>query len=76
MRFTKPRKIANGAKREWLRCSDKKAKSREYVRSREVYKRAAGKAKRKFEESRRNGEYVEEPHKMVGNGEEAWYDGW
>jgi len=55
--IAKLRKVANGAEREWLRCSDKvekKGKRREYVEKRRVYKRAVGKAKRKFEESRRN----------------------
>ncbi len=32
----------------------KKGERREYVEKRRVYKRAVGKAKRKFEESRRN----------------------
>ena len=43
--IAKLRKIANGAEREWLRCSDteaKKGKRREYVEKRRVYKRAGG----------------------------------
>ena len=48
-------KIANGAEKEWLRCSDKEAKRgkrREYVEKSGMYKRAVGIAKRKFEESK------------------------
>ena len=45
--IAKLRKLANGAERERLRCSDKVAKRgkrREYVEKRRVYKRAVGKA--------------------------------
>ena len=54
--IAKLRKIANGAGKEWLSCSDKKAKKgkrKEYVEKRRMYKRAIGIAKRKFEESKR-----------------------
>ena len=66
--------------REWLKCSDKKAKKqnrRENVEKR-MYKRAVGRAKRKFEESRRNEleNMKRKFQEMVEKGEVAGYDGW
>ena len=54
--IAKLRKIANGAEREWLKCSDKEAKrGKERVcQKRRMHKRAVDRAKRKFEESKRN----------------------
>ena len=59
--IAKLRKIANGVESlstpgvAMMQCKGgKKGKRREYVEKRRVYKRAVGKAKRKFEESRRN----------------------
>ena len=49
--------IAHDAERKWVRCIDKEAKGggvESMVKKRRMYKRAAGRAKRHFEESRRN----------------------